>query len=137
MTSKIKTVCACIAAIVLAAGCASQPIPIQLIDSESGINKGTIYPDGQRIEAKIDGQFYKGFYIVAAQVAYSETFGGWRSGPRDTVTTASSNSGRAHLTSDKGQQLSCEFLFESQRAIGECRSPTGKTFQLTADGVPH
>jgi hypothetical protein len=137
MTSNFKTICAGIAATLLVAGCASQPIPFQLIDSESGINTGTIFPDGQRIEAIIEGQSYKGFYIVASQVAYSETFGGWRYGPHDTVTTSSSNSGRAQLTSDKGQHLSCEFLFESKRAIGACRSPAGKVFQLTADGIPH
>jgi hypothetical protein len=137
MTSNFKTIFACVTAIALTAGCASQPVPFQLVDSESAINKGTIYPDGQRIEAIIDGQSYKGFYIIATQVAFSETFGGWRFGPHDTVTTSSSNSGRAQLASDKGQQLSCEFLFESKRAIGVCRSPAGKSFQLTADGAPH
>jgi hypothetical protein len=48
----------------------------------------------------------------------------------------SSNSARAHLTADDGQQLSCEFVFESRRAIGECRSPAGAVFQLIADENP-
>jgi hypothetical protein len=114
-------------------GCSTpQPLPFQLIDSESKVLQGTIFPASQRIEAIIDGQLYKGFYIVANGVARSETFGGWRSFPRDTVTTFSSNSARAQLISDKGQRLSCEFLLESNRAIGECRSPAGMKFQLVA-----
>ena len=138
MTTYLKTLSACIASLTLVAGCGTpQPLPFQLVDSESNVQKGTIFPDVQRIEAMIDGQLYKGFYIVANQVAYSETFGGWRASPRDTVTTLSSNSVRAHLVSEKGQQVNCEFLFESRRAIGECRSLSGKIFQLTADGINH
>lgn len=121
--------------LILAVGCATpQPVPFQLIDSSSLIQTGTIFPDGQRMEAMIDGQLYKGFYIVGSQVAYSETFGG-RLTPRDTVTTSTSNTVRAHLASDKGLQLDCEFLFEGKRAIGECKSPTGKAYQLSADGL--
>lgn len=120
--------------LLLAAGCAAPlPVPFQLIDSESKIEKGTIFPGTQRIEVMVQGQLYKGFYIVASGVAQSETFGGWRSFPRDTVTTFSSNSARAQLTSDKGQRMKCEFLFESRRAIGECRTPSGAVFQLVAD----
>lgn len=135
MTIHIKTISACILILALAAGCATpKPVPFQLVDSESRIQKGTIFPDRRRIEVMVDGQLYKGFYIFANGEAYSETFGGWRSFPRDTVTTYSSNSARAQLASDKGQRLSCEFLFESRRAIGECRSPAGAVFQLIADG---
>lgn len=119
----------------LVAGCATpQPVPFHLIDSESRIQKGTIFTDSQRLEVMIEGQLYKGFYIFANGAAHSETFGGWRSYPRETVTTYSSNSVRAQLATDNGQRLSCEFLFESRRAIGECRSPAGTVFQLVADG---
>src|SRR5450631_1576071 len=103
MTSNFKTLSTCIIAFVLTVGCATpKPVPFQLVDSDSSIQKGTIFPDGQRMEALIDGQLYKGFYIVATQVSYSETLGGRRYGPLDTVTTSSSNSVRAQLTSDKG-----------------------------------
>ena len=138
MTIHLKTLCAGLSVLVLAAGCASQqPLPFQLVDSESKIHKGTFFPDGQRIEAMIDGKLYKGFYIIATQIAYSETLGGWRGGPRETVTTATSNSAKAHMASDNGSQLNCTFLFESKQAIGECKSPAGKIFQLTADGINH
>ena len=136
MKRHLKILSTGLSVIVLATGCASrQPVPFQLVDSESTIQKGTIFPDGQRIEATIDGKLYKGFYIVATEVAYSETMGGWRAIPRDTVTTATSNSAKAHMASDNGSQLNCTFLFEAKQAIGECISPAGKIFQLTADGM--
>lgn len=135
MKKPFKNMVVFVTVLFLAAGCAApQPVPFQLIDSESRVQKGTIFPDTQRIEVTVEGQLYKGFYIVATGMAHSETFGGWRSYPRETVTIYSSNSVRAHLISDKGQRLSCEFLIEAQRAIGECRSPAGAVFQLTADG---
>lgn len=134
MKITLKNIIAFITLIILAAGCAApQPVPFHLIDSESRMQKGTIFPATQQMEATVDGQLYKGFYIVATGVAHSETFGGWRYGPHETVTTYSSNSVRAQLTSDKGQHLRCEFLLEGKKAIGECRSPAGAVFQLTAD----
>jgi hypothetical protein len=137
MTSKLKTIFACLVSLLFVVGCGTpQPVPFQLVDAASIVQKGTLFPDGQRVEAVIDGQLYKGFYIVAGQVAFSETLGG-RLSPRDTVTTTTSNSVRAQISSEKGQQLSCEFLLESKRAIGECKSPAGKVFQLTADGMSH
>lgn len=135
MKKSLKTICSCLFVVALATGCATpKPVPFQLVDSESRVQKGMLFPGRQLIEAMVDGQLYKGFYIFASGEAYSETFGGWRSFPRDTQTTYSSNSARAQLISDKGQRLSCEFLFESRRAIGECRSPSGTVFQLIADG---
>lgn len=135
MTKHLKTISSCLFLVAAATGCAApKPLPFQLVDSESRVQKGMLFPGRQLIEAKVDGQLYKGFYIFASGEAYSETFGGWRSFPRDTQTVFSSNSARAQLVSDKGQRLSCEFLFESRRAIGECRSPSGTVFQLIADG---
>ena len=121
--------------LILAVGCATpQPVPFQLLDSSNIIQRGTIIPDGQRIEVVIDGQLYKGFYILGSQVAFSETLGG-RLTPLDTVTTTTSNTARAHLASANGQQLNCEFLFEGKRAIGECKSPEGKVYQLSAGSL--
>lgn len=135
MTKHLKTISTGIFVLVAMAGCAApQPVPFQLIDTASNVQKGTIFPDRQLIEVKVDGQLYKGFYIFANGYAQSQTYGGWRSMPRDTVTTYSSNSVRAQLKSENGQHLNCEFLFEARRAIGECKSPTGTVFQLTADG---
>ncbi|MDD5056448.1 MAG: hypothetical protein PHQ60_01155 [Sideroxydans sp.] len=134
MKTTIKSISASVFILAMTTGCsAPQPVPFQLVDPASKIQKGTIFPDGQRIEAVVDGQLYKGFYIVASGVAYSQSFGGASPFSRNMVATYSSNSVRAQLTSDTGQRLSCEFLFESRRAIGECRSPAGAVYQLSAD----
>lgn len=135
MTQRLTAICSCLLVVAVSTGCAApKPVPFQLVDSASRVQKGMLLPGKQLIEATVDGQLYKGFYIFANGEAYSETFGGWRSFPRDTQTTFTSNSARAQLVSDKGQRLSCEFLFESRRAIGECHSPSGEVFQLIADG---
>jgi len=135
MKNTLKKIFALAIVPVLILGCAApQPVPFKLVDSESRIQKGTIFPDKGQIEVTVDGQQYKGFYIAATGVAYSESFGGWRSFPRNTVTTYSSNSARAQLVTDSGLRLSCDFLFEDKRAIGQCRSPSGTVYQLVADG---
>lgn len=121
--------------LVLAGGCAAPlPVPFQLVDAASRVQRGTLFPDSQRISVTVDGQVFNGFYIVASGAAVSQNLGGRRFFPGDMLTTFSSNSARAHLTADNGQSLSCEFLIESRRAIGECRSPAGAVFQLVADG---
>ncbi|MBI4985649.1 MAG: hypothetical protein HZC24_10010 [Rhodocyclales bacterium] len=121
--------------LLLAGGCAApQPVPFQLVDAASKVYRGTLFPDGQRVEVIIDGQVFSGFYIVASGAAVSQTPAGRRPFPRDTVTTFSSNSARAQLKAGDGRRLGCEFLFESRRALGECRTPGGAVFQLIADG---
>jgi hypothetical protein len=115
-------------------GCAAPPVAFQLLDAESRVQSGTLFPANQQIEVTVNGHAFRGFYIVAGGTADSQSFGGHRFLSRDTITTFSSNSARAYLTADDGQRLSCEFLFESRRAIGECRSPAGAVFQLIADG---
>jgi len=120
--------------VIAAGGCAApQPVPFQLVDSLSRVQLGTLYPDAQRIEVTVDGHLFSGFYIVESGSAISQTVSGRRHLPASTITNYFTNSARAHLTSDNGQQLNCEFLYESRRAVGECRSPSGTIFQLGAD----
>jgi hypothetical protein len=136
MTKSPKTLITSLSALVILAGCAaSLPIPFQLVDSQSKVQKGTIYTDTQRIEVTVDGHVYKGFYIVASSTALSQSTSIQRYYPRNTITTFTSNNARSHLTADNGQRLSCEFLLEFRRALGECRSPAGAEFQLVADGI--
>jgi hypothetical protein len=94
---------------------------------------GTLYPDSQRIEVTVDGHLFTGFYIFESGSAISQTISGRRHLPSDTITNYYSNSARAHLVSDDGHQLNCEFLYEARRAIGDCKSPSGTVFQLDAD----
>lgn len=119
---------------ILLGGCAApQPVPFQLVDPLSKVQLGTLYPDAQRIEVMVDGHLLSGFFIVESGSAISQTVSGRRHLPSDTITSYYSNSARAHLASDDGQQLNCEFLYEARRAIGECKSPAGTVFQLDAD----
>ena len=125
----------CVAAI--AGGCAaSLPVPFQLVDSSSRVQMGTLNLDKQQIEVTIDGHLFNGFFIVGSGSAISQTVSGRRLMPSDTVTNYSSNSARAHLTSDNGQELNCEFLYEFRRAIGECKTLSGAVFQLSAEDNP-
>jgi len=135
MKNHLKAISASLFVVALVAACAApQPIPFQLVGSAPAVQRGTIFPDKQQIEVMIEGQQYKGFYLVASGSAFSESYGGWRHGPYQSVTTYASNSARAHLSTDKGERLSCEFLFEGRQAIGECRTPAGAVYQMTANG---
>jgi hypothetical protein len=137
MKNVFTTLMACLFVVVVAGGCSTPlPVPFQLVDSQSRIQWGTIFQDSQRIEVTLDGHVFSGFYIVASGTAVSENLRSRRFFPGETMTNFSTNSARAHLSSDNGQQLNCEFLFESRRVIGECRTPAGAVFQLNADGVP-
>lgn len=134
MTKVQKNLIITLFVVVVAGGCAAPiPVPFQLVDSSSRVQSGTLYPDSQRIEVTVDGHLFNGFFIIASGSAISQTVSGRRFLPSDTVTSYSSNSARAHLTSDNGQQLNCEFLYERRRAVGECRSPSGAIYQLSAD----
>lgn len=116
---------------VLLAGCATPPpIAFQLADSNSKIHQGILFNENQRIEVTVDGQRYQGFYLIASGTAISQPLMGRHFMPIDTTTTFSSNSARAHLVSEDGQQLNCQFLVEARRAVGECQSPNGASFQL-------
>lgn len=136
MIKTLKAWMTCLFVATVAEGCAAPPLQLQLIDSESRVQWGTMYPDTRRIEVTVDGHVFNGFYIIASGEAVSETLAGRRFFPNETFTRYSSNSARAQLAAENGQQLSCKFLFESKRAIGECRTPAGAVFQLIADENP-
>jgi hypothetical protein len=120
---------AAIASLMLAACAPMPPLPFELV-AGSRVHEGTLIRAQRRIEVTIDKVRYQGYYIVAAGVAYSE---GWSSRwayPNATTTTYLSNSARASLVGDDGSRLTCQFLFEDERAVGECSSTSGQTFQL-------
>jgi hypothetical protein len=129
----------CLTALVLVlGGCAAPaPLPFRLIDSDNAAFHGFFRIENQSMEVRIGETLYQGFYIVATSVEHT-TLSSSRFGklPRDSVTVASSNSARAHLVAQNGLRLACEFIFEAQRAIGECKSPPGKTYELVADAEP-
>ncbi len=134
MGNFLPTLGACALALALAGCAAPQPVPFQLIDAAAKVHRGTLFPQTGRIEIAVDGLKYSGFYIVATGIGISHPI---MVGPYfapDTVTTHTSNQARAHLTAEGGPPLSCQFLFDGPRAVGECRSPEGAVFQLVAEG---
>jgi len=122
---------ACFCATLIVQGCAS-PLPFQLVDAHARVAQGILYPGDGHIEANVDGVVFSGFFIFASGSAVSQTFGGRWGLPRETETTYESNSARAHLAAADGRSLDCQFLLQGRRALGECRTPQGTTFQLIA-----
>ena len=124
-----------VALIALLAGCAAPvPVPFQVIDSNNVVYQGIFGADNQSVEVRIGDTLYQGFYIVSSSIQNTTTWVG-RFGqiPRESISVASSNNALAHLVATDGQRLTCEFLFQGARAIGQCMSPQGKTYQLVAD----
>lgn len=120
-------------AVALLVGCAPlAPVPFELLGDNQAFH-GAFFPSGQRLEATIGGRRFQGFYIVAAGIASSHSWGPYRRMPNDVTTTYSTNSARAMLSSPDGERLSCEFLIEDRRALGECKSTSGQSYQLIAD----
>lgn len=117
------------------AGCAApQPVPFQLVDAASKVHRGTLYPQTGRIEVAVDDRQYSGFYIIAAGFAVSQPPPFVRRFPYETITTYATNEARAALSDASGRRLNCQFLIEGSRAIGECRSPEGVSYQMVAEG---
>ena len=109
------------------------PLPFELIDDGKAY-QGAFFPSEERLEASIGDKKYQGFYIVASGVATTQSAWPARRLPSSTTTTYSSNAARAMLTSQQGDRLSCEFLIEGRKAIGECKSADGRVYQLVAQG---
>lgn len=117
------------------AGCATpHPVPFQIVDSDNVVHQGVFGVDNQSMDVRIGPVLYQGFYIVSTSVE-NTTVWPRRYGqmPRDSFTVLSNNSARAHLTASGGERLVCEFLFQGDRAIGECKSPQGRIYQLVAE----
>lgn len=135
MEVPVKALSAYLCVLFLTAGCATnQPLSFQLLDPASKVQRGSLFPDTERIEVTVDGALYSGFYITAGGSVVSHATLGRRFFPSETVSTFSSNSARAHLTAENGMHLTCDFLLETKRAVGECRSSSGAVYQLVADG---
>jgi hypothetical protein len=111
-------------------GCAPlPPVPFDLVDKDQ-VSHGSFFPADRRLEVLIGDKHFEGFYIVASGTVLSQGWWPRRGFPNDTTTTFSSNSARATLSAGDDERLSCEFLLEGARAIGECRSTSGKSYQL-------
>ena len=134
MANSLQTLGACALALVMAGCAAPQPMPFQLVDPAAKVHRGTLFPETRGIEVVVNGRKYSGFYIVASGFAFSHPMPMGPFFAPDTITTYSSNQARAHLTAEGGRRLSCHFLVDGPRAVGECRTPEGAVYQLVAEG---
>lgn len=119
------------------AACATQPpVPFQLIDQGSVAHAGTYNPNDQSMDVSVGGKAFHGFYIIAtgAGMSTSDALFPHRVGSVSTFSQLTSNSARAMLRAEDGESISCQFLFQDGRAIGDCNSSAGKTYQFVATG---
>lgn len=139
-----------IAALLMLAGCATtpQPLPFDLVGKGSSVHRGLFKPADASIEVRIGNKIYTGFYVTSFSTARSTTmglgmgygsygrygYGAYGAYPAETWTTVSNNSGKAYLQSADGDKLSCDFMYEGRRLLGECRSPDNDlVYQMVAN----
>ena len=113
----------------------SQPLPLsfQLIDEQSHVSTGVMRPVDGSMEVVIGGKAFTGFYIVATATSVSTWdqpfFKRWGP-PQHAMTTISSNAAKAVLLGEDKTRITCDFLFQGSRAIGECKSAGGHSYQF-------
>lgn len=109
------------------------PVPFDLTRQQE-VSHGWFYPQERRLDVRIGDKLFSGYYIVASSTAYNPApslpFRRWGF-PGDNVSVISSNTARASLAANDGERLSCELLFDGNRAAGECKSTQGQTYQLS------
>lgn len=130
-------------------GCATtppQPLPFELVGKGNAQYQGQFNPADRSIDVTIGKKLYTGFYVTSVTTSrstdmgypgfrpYGYGMGGW---PRDIWTTTSNNTGKAYLKAADGDSLTCDFMFEGARLLGECQSVQGDTkYQMVADPTP-
>ncbi len=114
--------------------CVMAPEHFQLYGSEQQRWQGVLYPDHERIETTINGRHFQGFYIVSRGTAVTTTPEILFGFPpfMNNMVDISMNSARASMVSEDGMHLSCKFLFQGKRLLGECTGPEGEHYQLVA-----
>ncbi|NNM51815.1 MAG: hypothetical protein HKM02_06270 [Pseudomonadales bacterium] len=125
----------CLSGILILSGCAITPIPFALYGKDNATGSGTMDPRHGTIQATIDGRDYHGFYIVSHGTAVTSSppdpFFGFPP-IMNSMVDVSMNSARAAMSSDDGSRISCQFLFQGHRALGDCQTPSGKHYQMVA-----
>ncbi len=133
MSKHLPAVLICTAAL---AGCATAvaPVNFELVDERAAIHKGTLDPARQGMTVAVGERTYTGFYVVATDNVTTTAIPTFsrRWFPSETRSSVTSNIARAHLRSADGSHLSCEFMYEGERAVGSCRTQAGVAYQFVA-----
>lgn len=132
----IKRKLAALAGVAALAGCATvvAPVNFELVDERATIHKGSLDPVKQGMSVAIGERTYSGFYVVATDNVTTTAIPTFsrRWFPSETRSSVTSNIARAHLRSADGSHLSCEFMYEGERAVGSCRTQAGVNYQFVA-----
>ncbi len=118
------------------AACAATPLPFKLYDAQQQVWPGQLNPHDGSIIAHIEGKDYRGFYLVAHGTAVSSTPLSLFADPpmMQTVSQIDMNTARASLSAGDGSRLTCSFLFQGRKILGNCHDSQGHTYDLAADG---
>jgi hypothetical protein len=110
------------------------PLRFELIDDQAKVHVGTYDTVSRNMQIAVGDQLYSGFYVVDSSTVTTQAFPGFyrRPFPVETRGEVTSNHARAHLRSAAGDHISCEFTFDGERAVGNCRNPAGKSLQFVA-----
>lgn len=100
------------------------------------IRDGKAYPAkfeamGKTIEAEIDGEVFKGKYILNNSFGYASGTAGGSFATMSVVGSATR--GSALLTSEKGGVLRCDFNVNGMSAIGACQDSQGRMYDLITE----
>ena len=104
---------------------------VQLIDESGRVHAGNFDSITKRLEGRINGKQYSGFYVTDAGSMY---FSGMSQGTTATHVSGQAaytgSVGRAILTAADGDSLECEFNYSGYRAIGTCLGSDGERYRL-------
>ena len=109
---------------------------LYLIDKNNNRDVMTFNTSGKTMEVVHNGSLYKGNYVTNSSVGYgnSQNFGKQYS-YGTTQVYISGSSGRSILFSNNGDKLTCEFTYDSSKAIGVCSDSKGEKFDLVSKSV--
>lgn len=122
------------ATVVALGGCATAPFPFQLVDEKSQRHQGLVDSNAQRLTVNIGSEHYAGFYVLPSETYTTTSFfvSPRRFSAAPSHGTLTGNRARAHLDAPSGASLSCEFLVDGERAVGQCTSANGRHYQFVA-----
>ena len=110
------------------------PYPFELVGPKASFI-GKLYPGSRTMEVSIAGKAFSGYYIQSVSRSVSDGLL-FRRGMMDgVVTTTFDNSARGVMSSQDGERLFCDFLFEGSRLLGECKRPGAESYPMVSQ--PH